>query len=231
LGTAARREYAPQFEALASERMLNSESRDLRIVWFRTLEAVAETPAGLAKLKGILNGEIVVPGVDLRPLDRWNIVTALLAHNDPDSERIFQAEEKRDRSGDGRKYAYVAQAAEPDAAVKLRYFNDFLNDPSRQEDWIEQSIYAFNYWNQADLTTPYLKRALESLPQIKGERKIFFLVDWLTAFIDGQHSPEAQAEVYGYLNTAAIDDDLRLKILQAVDELDRTVAIRGKFPS
>jgi aminopeptidase N len=228
---ATRSEYVPQFEALAADHMLHSTDPDLRIVWFRILEAMAETPEGLARLREILNGLLAVPGVELRPLDRWNLVTALLAHGDPMAESIFAAEKQRDPSGDGQKYAYVAEAARPEAAIKQRYFEDFLHNPSRPEDWIEQSLYAFNYWNQSELTAPYLKDALEALPQIKRERKIFFLVDWLEAFIDGQQSPAAQAEVYAYLDSGGIDDDLRLKILQAVDELDRTVAIRRKFPN
>jgi aminopeptidase N len=171
-----------------------------------------------------------VPGVELRALDRWNLVTALVAHGDAAAQAIFAAEKQRDPSGDGQKYAYVTEAARPEAAIKQRYFKDFLHDPSRPEDWIEQSLYAFNYWDQSELTAPYLKDALEALPQIKRERKIFFLVEWLTAFIEGQQSPSAQAQVYAYLNSGGIDGDLRLKILQAVDELDRTVAIRRKFP-
>jgi aminopeptidase N len=221
----------PKFEALAAERMVHAEQLDLRIVWFRGLEAIAETPQGLAQLKAILNGHLILTGVDLRPLDRWNLVAALLAHADPEAEAVFAGEKRRDPSGDGQKYAYFAEAAQPQAAVKSRYFSDFMNNPARQEDWIEQSLYAFNYWNQSELTAPYLSQALQALPQIKRERKIFFLVDWLTAFIDGQESPSAQAEVYGFLKSAPqIDNDLRLKILQAVDDLDRAVAIRKKFP-
>ncbi len=75
-----------------------------------------------------------------------------------------------------------------------------------------------------------MQPALEALPQIKRERKIFFLVDWLDAFLGGQQSPAARDQVYEYLKTPNIDQDLRLKILQVVDELDRTVAIRQKFP-
>ena len=224
-----RSEYVPQFEALAADRMLHPADPDLRIAWFRSLQAIAETPEGLARLKEILNGQLAVPGVELRELDRWNLVTALVAHGDPAAEAIFAAEKQRDPGGDGQKYAYVSQAARPEAAIKQQYFNDFLHAPSRPEDWIEQALYAFNYWNQSELTAPYLKEALEALPQIKRERKIFFLVDWLTAFIDGQQSPAAQAQVYAYLYSGGIEDDLRLKILQAVDELDRTVAIRRKF--
>jgi aminopeptidase N len=193
------------------------------------LEAIADTPQGLTGLKQILRGELSIPGLVLRPLDRWNIVTALLAHADPESSVIFAAEKQRDLNGDGAKYAYAAEAAKPDSAIKQRYFNDFLNGQSRPEDWIEQSLYPFNYWSESQLTAPYLQPALQALPKIKQERKIFFLVDWLDAFIDGQDSPEAQASVYAYLRTANTEPDLRLKILQAVDELDRTVAIRKKF--
>jgi aminopeptidase N len=225
-----RNKYVEQFETLAADRMVHSPDQDMRIVWFRSHTATAETPAALGRLKEVLNGRLTVPGVDLRPLDRWNLVTALIAHGDPDAETIFAAEKQRDPSGDGQKYAYVAEAAKPTQATKQRYFKDFLENPAREEDWIEQSLYAFNYWNQSELTAPYLKPALEALPQIKRERKIFFLVDWLTAFIEGQQSPAAQAQVYAYLDSAQIDADLRLKILQAVDELDRTVAIRRKFP-
>jgi aminopeptidase N len=225
-----RSEYVGQFEALAADRMLHSADSDMRIVWFRSHTAIAETPAGLSRLKEILNGRLTVPGVELRPLDRWNLVTALIAHADPGAEAIFAAEKQRDPTGDGQKYAYAAEAAKPDAATKQLYFKDFIQNPKRPEDWIEQSLYAFNYWNQSNLTAPYLKPALEALPLIKRDRKIFFLVDWLTAFIEGQQSQAAQAQVYAYLGSARIDDDLRLKILQAVDELDRTVAIRRKFP-
>ena len=225
-----RTEFLPRFETMAASQMMDAQDHDLRILWFRGLRAVAETPAGLAKLKALLNGQLTVPGVQLRPLDRWTMVTALIALNDPDASSIFDAERKRDPSGDGQKYAYVAQAAAPSAETKRKYFDEYLHNSARPEDWIEQSLRAFNYWNQSGLTEPYLKPALEALPQIKRERKIFFLVGWLNAFIDGQQSTAADAEVHEYLRSASVEPDMRLKILQAVDELDRTVKIRQKFP-
>ncbi|HEV2114459.1 MAG TPA: M1 family aminopeptidase [Terriglobales bacterium] len=227
---ATRAQFVPAFEAMADDRMLHSTQTDLRILWFRVLRALAETPAGRSDLKNLLNGKISVPGVELRPLDRWNLVTALMALNDPEADAYFRAEQQRDHTGDGLKYAYVAEAARPDSKTKQKYFEDYLHDPSRPEDWIEESLDAFNYWNQSSLTQPYLKPALDALPQIKRERKIFFLLDWLEAFIGGQQSPAAQAEVHDFLRTADPDRDLRLKILQTVDELDRTVKIRQKFP-
>lgn len=225
-----RSEIVPRAEALASSQMLHSSSQDLRIIWFRALRAIAESQEGRAQLKELLSGKLAVPGVELRPLDRWIIVTALIALHDPDAEALFAAEQKRDSSGDGQKYAYMAQAARPESASKQHYFEDYLHDSSRPEDWIEQSLGPFNYWNQSELTLPYLKPALEALPQIKRERKIFFALGWLNAFIGGQQSAAAQARVHEFLKAAALDKDLQLKVLEVSDELDRTVKIRQRFP-
>lgn len=219
-----------QFEKMAADRMSNSAAQDLRIMWFRTLRAIAATPFGLAKLKGLLAGDIGIPNVKLRSLDRWTMVAALLAHTDPQAGIIFNAEKQRDHTGEGQKYAYVAAAAKPDPAIKEFYFNDYLHNPSRPEDWVQQSLADFNYWNQSALTAPYLKPALEALPQVKQQRKIFFLVAWLNAFIEGQDSEAADKQVHTWLKTAPLDKDLKLKILQSVDPLDRIVKIHQRFP-
>jgi aminopeptidase N len=226
-----RRSLVPGFETLAAERMVQSADLNLRIAWFRALLGLAETPVGLGQLKNLLSGRLWVPGVELRALDRWNLVTALVATGDPEAAAIFNAERQRDPGGDGQKYAYSALAARPDPATKQQYFEEYLRTDSNPEDWIEQSLFPFNFWNQSDLTAPYLPQALDALPQIKRERKIFFLENWLDAFIYGQQSPEAQAQVHDYLDDTRMDPDLRLKILEAVDELDRTVNIRRRFPN
>jgi len=230
VGDATRKQLVPALEDLAADKMQNSKDEGLRIIWFRGLRGAAESDAGRAKLKDLLAGKLTVPGVQLRQLDRWNIVTSLIALGDPDADAIFKAEQQRDKSGDGLKYAYVAEAARPDAANKKKYFDDFLHNAQRPEDWVDQSLGAFNYWNQSELTAPYLGPALDALPQIKRERKIFFLVAWLNAFIDGQRSAESDRQVYDFLDKTKPEEDLRLKILQSVDDLDRTVKIRQKFP-
>jgi aminopeptidase N len=225
-----RTQIARWAEKLALERMLHSKEQDFRIAWFRGLRAIAESPEGRAPLKDLLSGKLAIPGVELRPLDRWTMVTSLIALNDPEADALLAAERKRDSSGDGQKYAYVAEAARPDGASKQKYFEDYLHDSSRPEDWIEQSLGAFNYWNQSELTLPYLKPALDGLPQIKRERKIFFVLGWLNAFIGGQQSSAARLQVREFLNAGPIDKDLQLKILEVYDELDRTVKIRQRYP-
>ena len=226
-----RRQLVPSLETLAAQQMLQSPDPNLRVVWFRALQGLAETPAGLARLKDLLNGRVTIPGIELRSLDRWNLVAALVALDDPDAPDFFNSERLRDPSGDGMKYAYAAEAARPDPETKAKFFAEYLHTDSRPEDWIEQSLFTFNYWNQSELTAMYLQQALDALPDIKTDRKIFFLLNWLDAFIDGQQSPDARNQVHRYLDEAKIDRDLRLKILETVDELDRTVTIRHQFPN
>jgi aminopeptidase N len=66
------------------------------------------------------------------------------------------------------------------------------------------------------------------LPRLKRERRIFFVNNWLAAFIGGQRSQHALEVIEGFLREEPLDDDLRRKLLEAVDGLQRTVEIRSK---
>ncbi|HMX26688.1 MAG TPA: ERAP1-like C-terminal domain-containing protein, partial [Blastocatellia bacterium] len=178
------------------------------------------------QLKEILAGKLSVPGVEIKPLDRWQIITALMANNDAEAAALLEAERKRDTGDDARKQAYIAEAARADAETKRRYFDDYLKNKAVAEDWIEGSLGAFNSANQSALTLPYLKPALEALPQVKRERKIFFVLAWLNAFIGGQQEQKALNQVREFLRANKLDRDLELKVLEVTDELARTVRIR-----
>ena len=225
----ALRKWAPLFEALAAAKMMQAPDKGLRILWFRTLLSLATTDTALEPIRRLLKGEIAIPEVELRPLDRWRMVSTVLAQKAPNAVQIYQAETQRDATGIGRKYAYVARAATPDAQTKAWYFDDYMHNAERQEDWVQEGLGNFNEWNADLLTLPYLKPALEALPAIKQQRKIFFTLAWLNAFIGGQHSMEADRVVHDWLASANVDADLKLKVLQVVDELDRTVRIRERF--
>ena len=90
----------------------------------------------------------------------------------------------------------------------------------------------FNSPRHSDLSLPYLQRALAELPNLKRNRKIFFVNGWLGAFIGGQKSQEALDIVNKFLaDNPSLDRDLRLKILENVDVIERAVKIRKQFGS
>jgi len=230
LSAEQRQQVAPQLEAFLLNQSQHAANVGLRITYFRALQSVATTDAARGFLKKLLRSEASVPGMTLRSRDRFSVVTALLARDDPQAPALLEQESRADKSDDARRYAYAAGAARRSAEVKRTYFDAYLNDAQLPESWIEASLAPFNSFEQADLTLPYLEPALRELPRLKRTRKIFFVNNWLAAFIGGQCNERAQNIVRRFLNGAPdLDRDLRLKVLEAADELDRCVRIKQRY--
>ena len=234
MGEKSRTTYVPKLEAITTDRMLHAPTQGLRIIHFRLFNGVAETPAARITVKHLLAGELTVPGVELRPLDRWGLAGKLIAQGDTEAQAYYDAETRRDTSDDGQKFAYAIKAGTPTAQAKQAYFGDYQKVPpaagAKQEDWLSQSLGSFNAWNQSALTLPYLQRSLDQLPEIKRDRKIFYLGVWLSAFLNGQSTQSALDVVHTWLAQQGTDPDLRRKVLEYSEELERTVSIRQRFP-
>jgi aminopeptidase N len=124
----------------------------------------------------------------------------------------------------------VAGAARPDAATKREYFDRYFSDASLNEDWATASLEGFNALESQSLSLPYLTPALDSLPWIQRNRRIFYVGSWIGSFVEGQTSEAALTTVREFLDKRReLPLDLRLKVLQSVDELERTVRIRRTF--
>jgi aminopeptidase N len=228
---------APQRDALAPaiERTLGATAADtarpygIRKASLDALVAVASTPEGLRAIDALLDSTHAA-GEPSRGPTRWAIVAALLERGAPSAERRYADEVRRDSTSEGRRRAFVAGAARPTATTKRGYFTRYFGDPTLNEEWVSASLGAFNSLAAQELTHPYLRPALDTLPWIQQNRRIFFLGAWLEAFLSGQTSPEALAVVDQFLREQpALPRDLREKVLQSADELRRTVAIRRTF--
>jgi aminopeptidase N len=166
----------------------------------------------------------------LRTKDKFDIVTRLLILGDADGPRLLAELEKTETSDDAKRYAYAARAGIATAENKAKYWNDFVNNKEISESWIEAAFVPWNSIRHSELTLPYLQRALQELPNHKRNRKIFFVNGWLGAFIGGQRSEEALNIINKFLaDNPTLDRDLRLKILENADIIERAVKIRGKF--
>jgi aminopeptidase N len=131
------------------------------------------------------------------------------------------------------KDAFVARAATPDRAVKAAYFARYFDDAALNEAWASESLGALNTVEQAELTLPFLRPALDRLEWIRQNRRIFFLPAWIDAFIGGQRDAAALDVVDRFLDARpALPLDVRRKVLTARDELALTVHIRAAtFPT
>jgi aminopeptidase N len=192
---------------------------------------LARTPEALAQLRGWLAGESIA-GLPLRPPTRWAIVTRLIARGASDHEALIADALQQDATTEGRRQAFVAGAARPDSATKATLYQRYFGDASLNEEWVSSSLGAFHDDDQSSLTRRYLLPSLDTLPWIQQNRRIFFLGSWLGATIGGQGDAEALRQIDAWLTThPGLATDLRQKVLQTRDELERTVRIKARFAS
>ena len=218
------------------ERMLWASAGDptrpygVRKAFLDAFVAVAATPDGITKLVSLLSADSAA-GDALRDPTRWDVVTRLLVLDAPDAGRLAAAQAARDTTPDGRRRAFTSGAARRAAGTKREYFERYFADSALNEDWATGSLGAFNALEHRDLTLPHLRAALDSLPFIQANRRIFYLGSWLGAFLGGQAGGEALDVVRRFLAYHPdLPRDLRQKVLQSADELERTVRIRARFP-
>jgi aminopeptidase N len=216
------------------ERVLSEGAADtsrvygVRKAYLDAYIGLAESPEGLAALTALLSADSAA-GEPLRDPTRWDIVTRLLELNAPRADARLREQSRRDTTADGRRLAFIAGAGRPSPAVKREYFTRYFGDASLNEEWASGSLGAFNTIEHQALTFPYLRAALDSLPFIQSHRRIFYLETWLAAFLRGQTSDSALSVVRQYLTDhPGLPPDLRRKVLQHTDELERTVRIRAQ---
>lgn len=204
-------------------------SYGIRKSFLDTYVSTATSAQAMTRLRAWLDSTSIA-GSPLRQPTRWAIVTHLVERGAPDGDALISSEARRDTTVNGRRSAFVAGAARPSASVKADYFRRFFHDSTLNEDWVTASLRAFNAPDQTATTLPYLVPALDSLVWIQKNRRIFFLGSWLGGFIGGQRSPDALTRIDEFLaQHPKLPTDLKQKILQTRDDLERTIKIRARF--
>ena len=219
----------------SAERMLWDGSRDaskpygIRKAMLYAFVGLAATDEGRLKLQALLSADSAA-GEPVRDPTRWSVVDRMIVLGAPNAEKLLATQSARDTTPDGKRRAFIAGAAHKSAAVKAEYFARYFADKSLNEDWASGSLGVFNALEHQDLTLPYLRPALDSLPFIQANRRIFFLGSWLGSFIGGHTTDAALQTVKKYLaDHPKLPKDLREKVLQSSDELERTVRIRKRW--
>ena len=201
----------------------------LRKAAFDAYLGLASTEQGRTVLRQYLSGQRRFDDKPISQVSRWSALRRLVALGARDAQPLLQAEVQRDSTPERDRSAFVAGAALPDAALKQRYFDRYFNDVRLNEEWVTASLSAFNDPLHASLSRQHLRTALEKSEWIRQNRRIFFLPRWLEAFIEGQSTRPALEIVDQFLATSNdLPLDLRRKILQSRDELERTVRIRER---
>jgi aminopeptidase N len=136
-----------------------------QLAWARAWVSSAGLEHDGSRLRGLLDGTVAVPGLDVDTDLRWHLV-ASLASQDADAEPLIAAELERDATSLGRDHAEAARAARPSAEAKAAAWASFLRTPPLPTPSLSEIIRGFQRFGQRDLLEPYAARYFEALPAL-----------------------------------------------------------------
>ncbi len=227
---AARARVSSKLETLSWKQAIAEADPDRQRLWFDLFVGVAASDTALARMRGILSGEVAVYGLLMSPDVRWQIVMALCTRGASDSEQLIAEEQKRDASDLGQKMAIAASASRPDAQVKHRWLEE-LKNPQSALGLSRQAFAMSNLYpaSQNDLHLADLERILGSLPEL-ASRDPYFLKAYTSSLLK-PIGREASAAALGQ----ALEQSTQLgsvihEALQEACQADREcLKLRGQF--
>jgi aminopeptidase N len=110
-----------RLEQMAFAAMQAAPDSNFQRRWFSVYLDVAASPAALKQLAAILDGTLVVPGLNVGQDVRWQIIGRLNRFAYPGSAELLAAEQTRDPSDSGQQAAIAAAVVRPDAKVKAEW--------------------------------------------------------------------------------------------------------------
>ena len=214
-----------------SEILLSQLRGDNQAIKTQTLRFLMRTCRGdrvLALCADVVAGKSPAPNLAIGKRDRFLAAAALMATGRGKKvlDDLVQSLGKEDIARE----SYIAAAAEANPATKKSYFESYANLDEPPEQWVSISLGNFHWPGQSRLTLPYLRPALEKVEWVKKNRKVFFMPAWVDAFVNGHNSQEALDVVNEFLaEYSGLSTDIRRKILQSLDSLQRTVRIKKRW--
>ena len=123
----------------------------------------------IASLRGLLTGDVRVPGLEIDTDVRWTLITRLVALGAAGPTSI-EEQLRLDSTAAGQRRAITAQAAAPDLAAKEAAWSAALDDASLPNATLEATIAGIMQPHQGDLVRPFIERYFTALPRIQRNR-------------------------------------------------------------
>lgn len=234
LPDAARERLQPRLEATLWAGIAASDEPGRSRLLFDSLSLLAAQPDSLQRLLAIWRGEESVAELQLSENDRIQLAARLALRLPEQADTIVSAQLAQTQNPDSqRRLAFLAPALAPDPAVRDRFFAS-LADPANRatENWVLDALGYLHHPSRTAHSVRYILPSLELLQEIQITGDIFFPSGWLHATLENHTSAEAVATVREFLAARPdYNEQLRMKILQALDLPDRAMEVRSEIGS
>ncbi|MFC4555067.1 aminopeptidase N [Georgenia faecalis] len=198
---------------------------DAQLVWARVVAAAAASCPGAApRVRGLLDGGVVVAGLPLDPDLRWALWQALAAVGDAQVGEL-DAELARERTAATRTSHLAALVGRPDAEVKAEAWRSLVEQDALSNDEVDATIEGFTQPLHASLVAPWTEPYFTSLRRLWEERSIEIAARLVRGLYPGQQGAAVLARTRAWLE--ANDDApaaLRRILLEEEDDLRRALA-------
>jgi aminopeptidase N len=200
---------------------------DHQLAWARAFIGAARSPAHLATVRGLLDGDVPFEDLVVDTELRWAIVRSLASAGEVGEEAI-SAEAERDPTDRGARHAAAARAARPDPVTKEEAWQTVVKDTAIPLAMSAEIMGGFQQFGQEQLLAPYVERYFEALPEVWESRD---LPDAL-AFVGSMYprlivSQDTVERTDRYLAGGDVPAPIRRLLLEGKDGVQRALRTRA----
>ena len=209
---------------LLFSRLQTAEEPSIKKTLFGSFESFAFTGVARDRLYRIWNKELSIPNLVLNEDDFTQMAMQLALYEHPSAPAILEkarAALKDPNRIERFDFLLPALSAEPQTRIDL--FRSFAQKENREkENWVLSACYYIHHPLRQKTAIESLPLSLELIEEIQQTGDIFFPKGWLDNTIGMYSSEEAYAILTEFPKTKPdLNPQLRLKILQATDDLYR----------
>ncbi len=211
-------------EDILFTRLQIDDEPSIKKTLFNSYLSIAFTGVARDRLYQIWNKDLLIPDLLLNQDDQTRIAMYLALYADEKATETLQ--EARNAIKDSNKlkrFDFLLPALSTEDDIRNDFFKSFANKDNREkENWVLSACYYIHHPLRQKTAIESLELSLDLLEEIQQTGDIFFPKAWLNNTIGMYSSPEAYTMVTEFLEANPnLNPQLRLKILQATDDLYR----------
>ncbi len=219
---------AADIESILMAQMNEAATLTNRAMYFRSFRSMVITDNGYQWLKSIWMKTNSIKGLTLSERDYTAIATELALRDRDDNQDILAMQLDRISNPDRKsRFKFIMPSLSSDLQVRDQFFTLIKKEESRAvEPWVQSAVAYLHHPLRSKEAEKYIRPSLDLLEEIQRTGDIFFPARFINATLSGHQSEKAKEIVNKFLDqNPDYSYPLRLKILQAADNLYRAVGI------
>lgn len=210
-------------ELLFTRLQLDEES-SIKKTLFNSFLSIAYTGIARDRLYKIWRQELLIPDLILNQDDFTKIAMRLALYEHYKAFEILnEARVAINDSNKIKRFDFLMPALSPENKIRNKFFKSFTHKENREkENWVLSACYYIHHPIRQETAIESLELSLNLIEEIQKTGDIFFPKAWLNYTIGMYSSGEAYLILTEFLEANPnLNPQLRLKILQATDDLYR----------